>query len=171
MKISVIRPSSTRYRFSFEIGDEIHHRCTWADIDLDHETYTLTACTDCGNYAYGWTPTPKAESFRALMARINGEYLLGKISDTSVFDFEASKQQLIKEAKECACTLDQQWSLEDLENMDECGEELFLFRAAEITGLDYASIPIVKEYPAGAVTFAKLFVEYLQPILREELKQ
>ena len=164
MKITAKTPNITQYRIVAEPEDPMYHRCQWAVINLDHDTYTMTAETDCGNYTYGWVPTPKTESFVKLMARIDEGYLLGKIASESVFNFEESKRQLLEEAKSRDCTCRQ---IQAMEWIEDCGWELFFAKVQEILAWDYYETPMVMEYPPGAITFAKLFVEYLQPLLRK----
>jgi len=163
MKVTVKTPNITQYNFVFEPTDDIYYNCTWADINLDNDTYALTAVTDCGNYAYCWSPTPDVERFKALMARIGGEYLLGKIAEENVFDFEESKRIAIDQAKEDEYTEQQ---IQDIEWIDYCGIEEFIRQIREVTEWEYEYIPVVERYPPGAIAFAKVFTEYLQPILR-----
>jgi len=166
MNVTVKTPNITQYEFIFDSDDSIYFNCTWARINLDHDTYTMTATTDCGDYAYTWHVTPK-EPFVDLMARIGEQYLLGKIAEENVFCFDESKEQAVELAKEIGIYA--YCDLSDIEDMDYCDyptEESFYRRIEEMTDWDYETIPIVKKYPIGAVIFAKLFCEYLQPILR-----
>lgn len=172
MKVSVKTPNITQYYLQLETGDELYRRCTWAEIKLDHDTYTMTAMSDCGSYSYRWYPTPQHESFRKLMARLDSDYLLDKIA-SEYFDFEESREQLLKMVDNEHYVLDdmtRRWLIDDLENMDACGEELFLAKMTENIGWHCSDIPVVSKYPSSAQTFAHIFVEYLQPILREELQ-
>ena len=170
MKVTVKPPNITQFHFDFEEGDQIYMDCLWAQINLDHDSYTMTATSDCGDYSYRWHVTPN-ESFIKLMSRIGEEYLLYKISDQIVFDFDASKAELIERVDECCIDEWKSEAVRELEIMDCLTEESFVRKAYEIVGTwDYESIPVVKRYPIGAITFAKLFCVYLQPLLRELLK-
>ena len=101
------------------------------------------------------------------MARLNKDYLLDKIS-TERFDFEASKEALLKMVKDDGM---EEGVILDVELMDECGEEYFIIQAEELTNYGIESIPVISEHPTAAKSFAIVFTKYLQPILREELQK
>lgn len=162
MKITLKQPNITQCNIRFERGDELYHACMWATINLDHDTFTLTATSDCGDYSYTWCVT-EDETFVHLMARINGDYLLSKIASEDTFYFAESMMKTIAEAKQ-----DCPENVEELEGLYDCGEEMFLREVGEITGWEYEYIPVVKEYPRRAETFVKIFTEYVQPLLREK---
>ncbi len=168
MELTIKCPNITQYSFQFEPSDAIYINCNWAIINLDHDAYTMTATTDCGNYSYSWHVTP-SESFVHLMARLNQGYLLDKISSASVFDFDASKRRAVEIAIRCIIPVAIVHALEEMDECDYGTEESFFRRAQEITGWEYEAIPIQKRYPVGAVAFARLFCEYLQPELRKSL--
>ncbi len=167
MRLTTKRPNITQYSFQFEPSDPIFINCNWAIINLDHDTYTMTATTDCGNYSYSWHVTP-SESFAQLMARLDREYLLDKVSTACVFDFKASKRRAVEVAEHCG-EYGNAHALKDLDGRACPTEESFLRIVKDITDWDYESIPIEKRYLAGAVAFARLFCEYLQPELRKSL--
>ena len=85
-----------RIEYKQEREDADYGSCMWATFDFDLEKYSLAIMSDCGNYAYGWKPTPDSESFLHLMSRIDEYYLLGKIADRTVVDsaetFKAVKE-------------------------------------------------------------------------------
>jgi len=157
-------PKHHAVSFQFEHSDPIYASCMWARINLDHDTFTMTATSDCGDYSYRWQVT-ESESFLRLMARISGSYLLDAISSQCVFDFDESKQQAVKQAK--ICDIDS-GIYNQLLDIEPCSEESFFQIVEGLTKWDFEYIPIEKRYPAGAVTFCKLFCGYLQPILRKE---
>jgi len=169
MKVIVKIPNITQYYFTFEEGDEIYFNCMWARINLDHDTYTMTATTDCGDYTYTCHVTP-AESFIKLMARVGEDYLLYKIADRNLFNFDESKARVITQNNVGAGL--RSVPHEELSEIDYSNcptEESFLREVARVTGWCWEDIPIEKDYPIRAITFAKLFCKYLQPILREEI--
>ena len=169
MKVTVKTPNITQYSLRFEPSDgDTYYRCTWADINLDHDTYTMSATTDCGNYSYWWQPTPNAESFIRLMKRINKDYLLNKIADDNVFSFDESKRLVLEQAAEDELSKS---DILDIELMDHCGIEAFLMKVSNITCWDYDCIPTVNEYPPGAITFVEIFEKFLQPLLESEESQ
>lgn len=167
MKVDIKCPNITQYHFSLEPSDELYTACTWARINLDHDTYTMTATSDCGDYTYTWCITP-TESFTHLMARLDREYLLGKISNENVFEFKESKNQLMLMKCDYEFNDDQIW---DIDNLVQCGEEMFINFCMSELNIHLDDIPICKRYPYGAQTFVKIFIQYLQPLLREEIKK
>jgi len=169
MKVEVKIPKITEYHFYFEEGDPIRSDCLWARIYLNHETYTMSAITDCGDYSYTWHVTP-TESFLKLMTRLDKEYLLNKISDRSVFDWDESKREAIEHA---VLNDFPDGIVEQVREIDFCDcptEESFVRYIHELTNTYFEMIPVIKRFPHGAVTFVEIFCEYLQPLLRESLK-
>lgn len=164
MKLIVKTPNITQYHFMFEPSDENYTSCLWARINLDHDTFTMTATSDCGDYSYSWCVT-ETESFAHLMARLGADYLLGKISDRNVFEFEESKAELLKMKDDYEFSEDQIW---EAENLDCCGGEMFAHFCVDTLNIHTDDLPIVTRYPYGAIRFVQIFTEYLQPILREE---
>jgi len=179
MKYTECKPNATEYllKFNSKEDKEMCRRCTWARITLDHDTFTMTANTDCGNYSYSWSPDD-TESFVKLMSRIDKCYLLGKISAETKFNLEKSKELTIKNL----CQIEEyripsHTSLAEMEknirNFEFDDETLFYLEVELETCnlLDYESIDLVKEYPGGAITFVDIFCDYLQPILKNSLKK
>lgn len=168
MECTVIKPNTTTYkmRFNAEQDPDMYFRCMWARVTLDHDNFTLSAVTDCGDYTYSWGPT-KSESFLDLMCRINADYLLDKISSRSKFDLEESKKSTIENLKLC---YDEDEGLLDkingINEINEGGEEYFFMMADGIIKGDWESIDCIKDYPEGAKVFCRIFKEYLQPVLK-----
>lgn len=100
MKIKNIAPDVVQLKFYQEKTDSDYGSCLWGNVIIDCANYTLLIESDCGSYAYGWTPTPNTESFIRLLCRMNSDYLLGKISDMTCFDFEKSKEQTYENIRE-----------------------------------------------------------------------
>jgi len=166
MKVNIKQPNITQYHFQFEEGDPIYTNCMWARINLDHDTFTMTATSDCGDYSYRWHVT-ESETFSHLMARLGKDYLLDKISSRCVFIFEDSKRQLEKMQSLYDWSDTQK---ERLDELDECSEESFVKFAWDELNIDPHDIPVEKRYPIGAVTFCELFCKCLQPILKDSPK-
>lgn len=178
MKLIKAVPNITQYlmRFDKKEDPEIYFRCTWARISLDHTTYTMTAVTDCGDFSYGWKPTDE-ESFLKLMCRIEKDYLIGKISSCNIFDLKESKGETIQNLKGCIgnCDCDESNilnAIKEIESSDYYDEDSFYDSVYDLVEdfADEDNIKICYRYPERAQTFCRIFVDYLQPILREELK-
>lgn len=165
MKFTAKTPNITQYHLSLEPEDELYTACMWAEINLDNDTYTMTATSDCGSYSYKWSVTP-SEPFKELMARLDSEYLLGKISDANVFEFRESKDELLKMKDDYVLTESQ---IQDIEYLDDCGEEMFFNFCMNELNIHPDDIPICTRYPYRAQNFVEIFTQYLQPILKKEL--
>lgn len=89
-KVSTRTPPLISLYFCQERGDPDYGSCLWAVFNFDLERYELSITSDCGNYAYGWVPTHKSESFMHLMARLDSGYLLDKLASPCVINEEAT---------------------------------------------------------------------------------
>ena len=89
-KVSTRTPPRISLYFCQERGDPDYGSCLWAVFNFDLERYELSITSDCGNYAYGWVPTHKSESFMHLMARLDSGYLLDKLASPCVINEEAT---------------------------------------------------------------------------------
>ena len=89
-KVSTRTPPLISLYFCQESGDPDYGSCLWAVFNFDLERYELSITSDCGNYAYGWVPTHKSESFMHLMARLDSGYLLDKLASPCVINEEAT---------------------------------------------------------------------------------
>ncbi|MCI8605145.1 MAG: hypothetical protein HFE79_13555 [Ruminiclostridium sp.] len=177
MKIKNIAPDVVQLKFYQEKTDCDYGSCLWGNVIIDCANYTLLIESDCGSYAYGWTPTPNTESFIRLLCRMNSDYLLGKISDMTCFDFEKSKEQTYENIREYFEYDDINAANEIIENLDyvldaSYSEESF-YRVCEEAFYGYNAcdsfeiIHIEKDYPAGAKKIAEIFKNTIQPYLRE----
>lgn len=168
MQIKKIEPHLSVYSLHPDRGEDMCWRCTWARITLDHDNFTMSSVSDCGDYSYRWSVT-ESEPFLNLMCRIDKSYLMDKISSRSLFDLEKSKKETIENIRSCYSEKeDYKSAISEIKDIENVGEEGFFIRASEIRWLDFESIEVVKEYPPGAITFAELFIKYLQPELRRE---
>lgn len=179
MKLEIKPTNSTEYYIRFECGDEMYHRCMWARVVLDHDNYTLFAETDCGNYTYGWKPTPNSESFLELMSRVDAGYLLSKIADISTFLLKESKQHTIENVRESYDHLSEKELdniCEQIQDIDDVGYEEFFRKVEDILDCgDYSDtfeiIQIEKDYPTRAKTFARIFCEVVQPAIKKTTQE
>ena len=162
MQCKIVNPRTTTYNMRFDAKEDpdMYWRCMWARINLDHDNFTLSVTSDCGDYSYSWHVT-ESETFRQLMCRINPDYLLGKISSRSRFDIEQSKKETIDNIqKYYTDEEDIEDKIEEISEL-ECGEEGFYMAVDRIMDdIDFESIECVKDYPDGAKVFCRIFAEY-----------
>ena len=117
MKVTVEKPQIITLLYRQEKSDSDYGSCLWARFYLDTQNYTMSIESDCGNYSYGWCPTPKSESFLHLLCRIHSEYLLDKIAQRTVVNGEATWEEVKGLLEEVA-------EHEDIELDDVLWEEL-----------------------------------------------
>lgn len=176
MKIEKVNPRVITYKLVPDKGDKEYFSCMWARYIFDCDNGRLNINSDAGDYSYGWGHNDH-EDFMHLMARINGSYLLNKISSQSVFNIRKSKVETIKNIESYEANYleieDRLDSIcEEIEDIDDGASEETFFRDVEriVPGIDFESIEIVKEYPSGAETVVEWFEKYVQPQIREEEK-
>lgn len=168
--------------FRFD-GDADYGSCLWAVFNFDLERYELSITSDCGNYAYGWVPTHKSESFMHLMARLDSGYLLDKLASPCVIDEEATFEA-VKELMEA-------WGV-DFSETDRWGDPVFdmdeikdccyqsnerdihdaLERKFEGTSMETCDdydlwSCIQKDFTTNAKTIVQVFMEYIQPVCKK----
>lgn len=168
-----------RIEYKQEREDADYGSCLWATFDFDLEKYRMSIMSDCGNYAYGWTPTPKTESFMRLMSRIGEDYLLGKIADRTVVDsketFAAVKEYFEDLMFGTECELDE-FDWEEIEGACSERSDRGCYDALEdairytdlhdlYSGYDLAECIQLTE-TAGAKKIAEVFAKHIQPKIR-----
>lgn len=116
-KVSTRTPPLISLYFCQERGDPDYGSCLWAVYNFDLERYELSITSDCGNYAYGWVPTHKSESFMHLMARLDSGYLLDKLASPCVINEEATFEA-VKELMEA-------WGV-DFSETDRWGDPVYV---------------------------------------------
>lgn len=182
MRIEELKPSIRQFYFTQEKTDPDYGSCLWATFNMDTENYTLYIESDCGNYAYGWPPTPKSESFIELMSRVNEDYLLGKIAEEDQFNFEVSKEKTIANIKQWfEYEPDEEKVTEIMSEINYrvyyTGDQNYFYHEIDEILEDYEIpdahelIHIEMEYSAQAKRIAKIFCEVLQPVLKEECRK
>lgn len=169
MECKVTTPKITTYalRFNPEQEPDIYFRCMWARMTLDHDNFTLSIISDCGNYTYSWQPSEQ-ESFLDLMCRVNSDYLLGKISNRNKFNLEESKRETIENIKNYE-DQDVEEKIKAIEGIEDCEEEGFYLQAISI--IESEEVEIVKDFHGGAKIICLIFEQYLRPLLRESREQ
>lgn len=182
-KVEIKKPTIITLEFRQEKGDEDYGSCMWARFVLDTKNYEMHITSDCGNYGYGWVPTPEHESFIKLLSRINSEYLLGKIASMDTVDAEETYNH-IKEYLEyitdgdtfeeldvdiqriyAACTY-----LDKRDVVDSIMSEIELSELeGKVSEFDlYENICMT--YSASQKKIGEVFEKHIKPYLREILK-
>lgn len=180
MYIAIEKPEIMTISYRQTKDDKDYGSCLWARFNFDLKHYSMTIESDCGNYAYGWTPTPDRETFLQLCARFDWKYLLGKLSEQTVIDgestFENVKELMEYLDEEKLASVDEM-AMEDIENAcfghhedtaaymaicDVLGEYGF-------HGYDSYNVAccIEKDYPACAKTITQIYRDYIQPEVRK----
>ena len=96
MRLEKIQPRIVTIRLTQEETDPDYGSCLWAAFKLDLDSYEISITGDCGNYAYGWYPTPKTESFLHLIGRMDEGYFLDKIAERSLVDQESTYNSVLQ---------------------------------------------------------------------------
>lgn len=181
MTITVEKPKIITILYRQEKTDEDYGSCLWARFNFDLEHYSLYIESDCGNYSYGWTPTPDHESFMHLCGRFDDEYLLYKMSDRTIVNSESTW----KAVKELVEEIIEDLSLENLDeyeweqlesacyhNSSQCEAADSIYAVLDDTELRgkyeredfwYA---IETDYPANAKKIVSVFVDYIKPFIK-----
>lgn len=181
MTITIEKPEIITILYRQEKTDADYGSCLWARFYFDTKNYTLQIESDCGNYIYGWTPTPDHESFMHLCARFDYDYLIYKLSDRTVIDSQSTwkaVKELVEETIE--------YSL--LDNLDEydwqqlesacyhCRDERDVLDGI-LDSLKYTDLSgkietedlwgaIEKDYPANAKKIVSVFINYIKPFIK-----
>ena len=171
-KINIKHPNILTIEYRQDKEDKDYGSCLWARFKFDLDNYELNISSDCGNYSYGWVPTPDRESFTHFMSRVSGLYLLEKISERSVVDggsTSANLHEILLELVEADF---------DFEEIDEiCGaysdfDETYnaLTNAlSDVKGIDSYDVYecIEMDYPPQAKKIVEIFISYIKATLQE----
>lgn len=182
--VKIIEPKMITFEFSQERSDEDYGSCMWARFHLDLINYSMFIESDCGNYGYGWHPTPETESFLKLCSRFSEGYLIEKLSSKTLLDNDATWENLkeyIEEIMEYFCD-EEDWDMDDLKRAcyseyDERGVYEAIRNEIKYTNLrDYIedydiSSLIEKDYPAGAKKIEQVYFTHIVPAIKERLSE
>lgn len=180
MKVSIEQPRVVQLMYQQEKGDPDYGSCMWARFYLDLKNYTISIESDCGNYVYGWVPTPKSESFLQLLARMDKDYLLDKISSESVVDgdatWEAIEAVMVDAAYYEGEELDfSTWEAikaacrernDDREIVDALKDALLPTDLFEKLDYEQTYGSIVHDYPASAKKIVEVFDTCIRPNIK-----
>jgi len=169
--------------FQQERGDPDYGSCLWAVFNFDLDRYELSITSDCGSYAYGWVPTPNSESFMHLMARVDGGYLLDKLSKRNFINeadtFKEVKQLIDDYGINPSEPNEYGDPTIDLDEVRECCEEATdkgiilalqdLFRDTPMADCDESDLwgCICMDFSASAKKITQVFIDYIKPICKE----
>jgi len=177
MKVEKIEPKVITYKLNLDKDDEEYTSCMWARFILDYDTWRLTINSDAGDYTYHWGNNDKNDNFTSLMARVNDDYLLNKMSNRSRIYIDKSKEATIQTIEEngwdCfGIKSEEEWKeiKQEINDIDDCSSEEYFFREVDsiVPQIDFECIEIIKDYPYGAYVVIGLFNKYIQPIIKEE---
>lgn len=188
MSISLIKPAMISIWYKPEPDAPNRGFCEWARFHFDLDNYFLSIESDCGNYSYGWFPTPRSESFLCLCARMNEDYLLRKISSESVVD----SAETFRLMEELVSILSENYDI----GMDYLKYEMqaihricysyndpeSVYQAIINDALEYSDLDDLYEpedirericctYPANAKKIAEIFCNEVQPWIKENLEK
>lgn len=180
MKVSIEQPRVVQLSYRQEKGDPDYGSCMWARFYLDLENYTMSIESDCGNYVYGWVPTPKSESFLQLLARMGKDYLLGKISSESVVDGDATWEAIEAVISDAASWEGEELDLsiwedikaacrerdDDREIVDALKDALLPTDLFEKLDYEQTYGSIVHDYPASAKKIVEVFDTCIRPKIK-----
>lgn len=150
-------------------GNEIHLSGGHAVFMLDTVNYTLSIESDYGEFCYRWCAS-STETFKDLMLRVGGEYLLRKLSDRTEIDWEKT----VRKAKDEFFSYG---GCKDKEKIKEFLNEIKYVDHNEIRFYDFVTsyAPnlfegsfFVKDYPLQAKVLVAIFERYLKQCLKLE---
>lgn len=181
MKVTVEKPRIISLLYKQEKTDKDYGSCLWARFYFDLEHYTMSIESDCGNYSYGWTPTPDHESFLHLCTRLGTDYLLGKFSSLCVVDHNKTweeVQEIIADILDGSCT-----EVYD-SDIDKIRRACYDHRTAEATAraieqamydadltssadeLTYEICEaVIEDYPRQAKKIVEIYDEHIRPVV------
>ena len=179
--VKIEPPEITTLSFRQEKGDKDYGSCLWARFNFDTKNYSLSIESDCGNYCYGWYPTPDTETFLHLCSRFEQYYLLDKISNRSVVNGDATFKGLMAMLNDYDDYAYEMLTDKQIQNIEEScyanrnDREVFdsINKALDGTSFDGSlsdydiACCIEMDYPRGAKKIAEIFRDYIQPELRK----
>ena len=177
MIIKELKPNVKIYSLKAETESE-KQDCLWAKFTFDCDSGTLNIASDAGTFTYSLGYN-EHEDFMSLMSRINEFYLLAKISNQA-FDIVESKKSMIKTIKKCAIM--NKWCkngkevanvVSQIKDIPFLTEEAYIYfiRGLLKDNFDYEDIEVKKDYPLRAKIIANLFVKWIQPQIKLNIKK
>lgn len=168
-----------KYQFRFENEDIIHidgHKICLggghAVFLLDTVNYTLSIESDWGEYCYRWGASSR-EAFKALMLRVGGDYLCGKISDRSEIDWKKTVRKAIQDFFKYGHCKDKEKIkdfLNEIGRVDHNEIRFYDFVCSYAPDL-WEGYFFVKDYPMRVKVIVAIFENYLNKELKGEIEQ
>lgn len=171
-RVCVKKPNILTIEYRQDKEDKDYGSCLWARFKLDLDNYELNIRSDCGDYSYGWCPTPDTESFLHLMSRLNDDYLIQKISSFSVVDggrTAANLHEMLSEFVDDDFDFEEVSELcEAYSNFDDTYNALTdaLVDIDEVSDYDIYQC-IEMDYPPNAKKIVDVFIRHIKPKLIE----
>jgi len=174
--VKLVQPTTIRVTYRQQRDDKDYGSCLWADFDLDCDNYRLTINSDCGNFSYGWTPTPQGETFIHLCCRFDKDYLLNKLSDRTVLDEKKTAELFIRCFENHGETLPQNYEQDIYDIVNEACNEYEMYELIERYKIEntpgkgnmYLEDCFVKDYPTAAKRVVDIFTEHVVPLLKNQ---
>lgn len=175
MNVEQIKPNVITYRLTSDKNDEEYSLCMWAEFIFDCDAGQLNINSDVGVFSYRWGFN-EHENFMNLMARIDKEYLINKISKRSVLKLEESKKKTIDDIKEFGIDNYEIENEDDLKDIIEQINDIKVFTEEDfyneinqiVPNMDWESICCEKDYPYGAKIICDLFKKYIQSKIKDD---
>lgn len=163
-----IREKNMLYISYTSDANDQNPQCTWAVFVIDPDDMSLTIRSDGGNMAYTWQNigdnTPKG--FLKFLAGLDEEYLLCKLSEKSKFNFDKTREKLLKYLPDkYDGPIDELKAAQPFCDANEFAAWYLSLPYTESDDLEC----IEMDYPAGHRAAVEIFTKYVQPKLREML--
>lgn len=175
MKVIITKPNTIMFE-AYPTVTQQKIDCLWTHIILDLDNWTFYASSDVGNFSYRWHKNNN-ETFLEFLSDINKQYLLGKISRRTEFNFQKSKQNILDIILEDD-VLDEEEQKEILEEINSklayyLDLEDFCEQVNSIEALDYYDLcdVEVRDFPYSAQIFVDIFINHIKPQIKEYIKK
>lgn len=190
MKTEALNPNIIRIACHQTMDDEHYGSCLWAYYDFDLDRYMLNIQSDCGNAAYKWVETPGSESFLHLMARVDDGYLMYKLFSPEQLDVDATLAN-VRERLGIVDDEGPRWdylndeereeleeAMDELEGLlNDCGSPEHAIHVLNDwdsdngIGIDCIYECVDTDYTAGQKRIVEIFTDYVQPKIREMVRE
>ena len=148
-------------------NDLLENACRWAIFTIEPDALALSIRSDGGNMSYQWQNIGdnSAKGFYKFLASIDKDYFLRKMSNETVFNFDASVSLLLKYADDET----RPGYAEHIRNMEPCSNQhAFAEQLMENEFFHSDDLECIQhDYPAGHRAVADIFVRLVQPELMD----